>query len=573
MGITKDQAEAACEAILTGDELGDMLYFVQHELDEGLLWSSRLPSHDHKAIVAYLRRANKAPEAAQPQPGATSAQTGMQAGGSAAADMSGTLVPQMLAGVPPLTALPRDAQQLNALLSDWTGLRIPVPASTHASLQSQLTASSLALLVPVAGYHKAAAAFARLIADPLPNAGQEMTTTIGMHVLMSTTFDMLSTFSPIHLPLLVQSNRTELGADSLSGAVPFKARPDMLVVHNMATLAIGEDKAPNMLHKAVEDLKQYVAGGLGAVQYGTLPGILGYAASGFTLQLYFISTAGQVDPVGGLLDLSSAQGRLDAVCSWISYYRIMALMSTQLPALDRRLELWKVVQRGPAQVMLKPGGAIKTVSHIKSSGASGINQNILTQAYQVAAAAAAQQQRLGQPPFLVRATQGPNFSRSYLEVHTTPLGFSRPVRTEQDARCVALACLKSACVLHEAGIVHTDFRLQNIVWLDEEHCMVIDLEDCRAAMEPLPARFRQLIAWDECTLEQRGDQLYFTYASDLYQVGLMLAEVLQPDWSPAAHAFVGMLRSARRPPAGGQQDDAPVPTARSSLEHEWLSQP
>lgn len=121
-----------------------------------------------------------------------------------------------------------------------------------------------------------------------------MTTTIGMHVLMSTTFDMLSTFSPIHLPLLVQCNRTELGAGSLSGAVPFKARPDMQVVHNMATLAIGEDKAPNKLHKAVEDLKQHVAGGLGAVQYGTVPGILGYAASGFALQFYFISTAGQV---------------------------------------------------------------------------------------------------------------------------------------------------------------------------------------------------------------------------------------------------------------------------------------
>lgn len=202
----------------------------------------------------------------------------------------------------------------------------------------------------------------------------------------------------------------------------------------------------------------------------------------------------QVDPVGGPLDLSSAQGRLDAICSWISYCecwspvftwqhtwhlfylqhfpgmdalaycscpltcvvpstihltpcavhglrlpytdRIMALMSTQLPDLDRRLELWKVVQRGPAKVMLKPQGAIKTVSRIKSSGASGINQNILTQAYQVAAEAAAQQQRLGQPPFLVRATQGPKFSRSNLEVHTTPLGFSRPVRTEQVGACV-----------------------------------------------------------------------------------------------------------------------------------------
>lgn len=59
-----------------------------------------------------------------------------------AADMSGTLVSQMLAGVPPLTALPRNAQQLNALLSGehaWLGWVCPnLPQSASAFHRWQL---------------------------------------------------------------------------------------------------------------------------------------------------------------------------------------------------------------------------------------------------------------------------------------------------------------------------------------------------------------------------------------------------------------------------------------------------
>eukprot|EP00197_Chlamydomonas_leiostraca_P003989 CAMPEP_0202868806 /NCGR_PEP_ID=MMETSP1391-20130828/11090_1 /ASSEMBLY_ACC=CAM_ASM_000867 /TAXON_ID=1034604 /ORGANISM="Chlamydomonas leiostraca, Strain SAG 11-49" /LENGTH=412 /DNA_ID=CAMNT_0049549015 /DNA_START=115 /DNA_END=1353 /DNA_ORIENTATION=+ len=61
MGVTKDQAEAACRAILSGDELGEMLYFLEHELDEALLRSSRLSDGDHPVTVGYLKRAKKAP--------------------------------------------------------------------------------------------------------------------------------------------------------------------------------------------------------------------------------------------------------------------------------------------------------------------------------------------------------------------------------------------------------------------------------------------------------------------------------------------------------------------------------
>lgn len=109
----------------------------------------------------------------------------------------------------------------------------------------------------------------------------------------------------------------------------------------------------------------------------------------------------------------------------------MALMRTQLPPLDTRQELWKIHDRGPAQIMLTPQGAIKTISRIKSSGVSGASQQVLTAAYQAASEAAAQQQGLGQLPFLVRASSGPDFKGSNITVHTTPLGYSRQIKTER----------------------------------------------------------------------------------------------------------------------------------------------
>jgi hypothetical protein len=136
---------------------------------------------------------------------------------------------------------------------------------------------------------------------------------------------------------------------------------------------------------------------------------------------------------------------------------------------------------------------------------------------------------------------------------------------------VAQSCLKAARVLHAQDIVHTDFRLLNIVWLSEVHCMVIDLEDCKDAVAPLPANCEPLRAWDEHTLEQRDGQLYFTPASDLYQIGLMLREVLKPDWSPEAHAFVGVLLNQRQHQGQGGQG-AQALTAHAALQHGWLQQ-
>lgn len=130
--------------------------------------------------------------------------------------------------------------------------------------------------------------------------------------------------------------------------------------------------------------------------------------------------------------MGTENGRLDAVCCAIQCYRIIALMASRLPPLERRLILWQNQVRGLADVTLTPRGAVKVISQFKLfAKVIGTSKAVLTKAYEVANAAAAQQMRLGQLPFLVAALEGPDFGRSGFSVCTTPLGYSRSINTEQ----------------------------------------------------------------------------------------------------------------------------------------------
>jgi len=153
-------------------------------------------------------------------------------------------------------------------------------------------------------------------------------------------------------------------------------------------------------------------------------------------------------------------------------------------------------------VILKPG-AVKRISRFKAFSTSiGSSQDIIKQAYKAAFIAARDEQQHGALPFLVYASEGPDFSsNSGLSVCTTPLGYSRHISSEQDARSLVWACLRAVQVLHEAGLVHSDIRLSNTVWLNEEHCMIIDLEHCRKANKALPDNCEPLKEWDDGTLE------------------------------------------------------------------------
>lgn len=142
---------------------------------------------------------------------------------------------------------------------------------------------------------------------------------------------------------------------------------------------------------------------------------------------------------------------------------------------------------------------------------------------------------------------------------------------------MAWSCVMSAKVLHEVGIVHSDFRLPNVVWLDEEHCIVIDLEHCKSATTPLPDGCAQLSGWTANTLEEQGGKSYFTPASDLYQIGCMLRHMMPADCSDTGRSFVAMLLSKSVPQqqAGtgqGKRRRAEALTADAALAHEWLQQ-
>lgn len=141
----------------------------------------------------------------------------------------------------------------------------------------------------------------------------------------------------------------------------------------------------------------------------------------------------------------------------------------------------------------------------------------------------------------------------------------------QDARNLIRSCLRAVRVLHAAGVVHTDLRLANTVWLDEKHCMVIDLEYCRSAKKRLPNDVPYLVSWDDgLLLEERGGGRYYTPTSDLYQIGRLLEQVQeeQPQLqSELASDFVRLLKGRT-----SAADPSKPLTAEEALQHAWLQE-
>lgn len=137
---------------------------------------------------------------------------------------------------------------------------------------------------------------------------------------------------------------------------------------------------------------------------------------------------------------------------------------------------------------------------------------------------------------------------------------------EQDLQGMALACCKAAAALHKVGVVHCDFRLENVVKISETAWMVIDLEHCRLASQPLPPGHQDLANWDNNTTQVRstrrrgGDVQLRIYdkESDMYQIGKMLGQLMSHmQVSDDGKAFVAQLRQKEL-------------SASAALDHTWL---
>jgi serine/threonine protein kinase len=115
-------------------------------------------------------------------------------------------------------------------------------------------------------------------------------------------------------------------------------------------------------------------------------------------------------------------------------------------------------------------------------------------------------------------------------------------------------------VLHEAGLVHRDVRLPNVVQVSQEQFMLIDLETVAASPFRLPEGFEYLRKWSIEMLEGS----FYTPMSDMYQLGRLLEEEKDVHWmieiSESAVQFIRKLRSKKC-------------TAAMALSDPWLSDP
>eukprot|EP00611_Tribonema_gayanum_P007435 TRINITY_DN167_c0_g3_i5.p1 TRINITY_DN167_c0_g3~~TRINITY_DN167_c0_g3_i5.p1 ORF type:complete len:602 (-),score=106.67 TRINITY_DN167_c0_g3_i5:107-1912(-) len=516
---------------------------------------------------------------------------GSGAGGAAAAvdtrrDISGDLVQAMMDSLPPLHELPADQGGFKAVLADRTGLQIPVPAYLMDSVGARLGPQQYALLKGVPASASAAHKFAELIESPPSNLGSELTTSFAVYTMAQGVFSILQTYYSAHVDVDIKLNVTERTAGSKSSGIssssrgvkrswssrdgpsvakPSAVRPDAQFVADQALVGFGEDKPDGELDVAMGDVEFYSAGGLNRHHYGNLPGLIAYAAAGFKVAFLLVSAEGKVVLLLRL-DLETKAGRIDMICVLIQWHRLLRLIVNALPSLQNRTQLWTPVTRNLIVVTLNFRGAHKTINDFKTFCKKAQNSfGVLQAAYKAAGRAAAQQTASGLQPFLVCADArggGPTLTNRSMQysVQTMPLGYDSTPSTEAEIKGVASACCRAADVLHDAGIVHCDFRLANVVRLDEKSWMVIDLEHCRRADEVVADTSDQLRDWDTNTLKHKENGLWYTRGSDLYQISKMIRILVKqvcPD-SAGARAFADGLA-------------AEAADLKQILRHAWLT--
>ena len=109
----------------------------------------------------------------------------------------------------------------------------------------------------------------------------------------------------------------------------------------------------------------------------------------------------------------------------------------------------------------------------------------------------------------------------------------------QEIRNVGQVCCAAAQVLHDAGLVHRDFREPNVVSLAPGKFMVIDLEMAAEADQVVPADFI-LNGWDNSTLDSKRR---YSRMSDMYLIGCMLGVMGEGRLDEQACQFVASLKA------------------------------
>ena len=190
---------------------------------------------------------------------------------------------------PPLAALPSCPDAIRDYLADLSGMPLPVPRALYPRICSALVDVPNAIVR--ADGMLAMTMGNLLLMDPVIS-DSEMSTSVIMCNLLHGVSSSIALASDAPNIFQVRLNRSEGGTSSASMAQ--KCRPDLIIVASCCTLLVGEDKVANHLSDAVIDLKRKLQSGFSAAHYGSVPYILGYAASGTEVIFVAIDASGQV---------------------------------------------------------------------------------------------------------------------------------------------------------------------------------------------------------------------------------------------------------------------------------------
>ncbi|KAL3151025.1 hypothetical protein ABBQ38_012896 [Trebouxia sp. C0009 RCD-2024] len=475
-----------------------------------------------------------------------------------ASDASGSHSDELLATI---DTLPKDAQAVGQLLKQGC---LPVPHDELAAvpdLTKELLVGSSGVLADFCSF--------KIFNGGLLDAsgkGDEVTGWLMLSFIVET-WTLLQQFSsPERLFKFDydKSNRVTIDPSA------YNHQPDMVIVTEGLLMFFGEEACKSM-DQARDDASKTFPYGLSPLFYGSIPYVPFYTASGNLVRFHLVHTDGSISDCPGTYDLQSEHHRAAFLLAAINLHRLVRALLSQAPDRQLRavqgLEDWQPSRSVNTCIIRHKYHVCKYlyawdsfVRHYGHSlGAVQAAYAVANKCNAMVSTAATWEQSsslasLHGPVTKYRSNLGRDLPHEqYLKTVLWRLGWSRQASTltVEEVCKVVQACLQAASALHADQLVHRDFRYANVLW-DLDGPFVIDLE--MAARPPLKEPPAQT-GWTTETL----DNGCFTFGSDIYQIGVMLSELLERSTDPvpsAAADLVHVLKSKV--------------SANEALKHTWL---
>ncbi|KAH8966001.1 hypothetical protein BDL97_03G000300 [Sphagnum fallax] len=463
-------------------------------------------------------------------------------------DRSGEWIKHML--MPGLTTLPQhDYDLANALFPEKHG-KLPVLRRMYYERLMQKPDVAESFLIEADDSAVPAGLTVALRASFSPVVS-EMDVSRLVGFFLPHIFDLCRSYSPSKFTYQFFFNCNETKAGSRSSSTKKRSRPDTLLTASGCTFLIGEDKLFS-LSDAEADLTEKVKP-LSTMFYGELQFILGYIAAGSAFQWLSIGKSGVVTRVGPTLDLSIDVDRCQYLLSIGYAYQLIKKMIDSVPQVPGRHAMFTEDIVGDRTLCFFPDRVKKSIKNFDSfcrKMMTGLD--VILRAYKAGERCSSLPQLMGK-----KSDNYINRTGTYT-VEISPLGHAPILRSEQSIRTMAKNVCEALSVLHEAGLVHRDVRLPNVVQVSQEQFMLIDLETVAASPFRLPQGFEYLREWSNEMLEGSC----YTPMSDMYQLGRLLEKDVRwmTEISESALQFIRKLRSKEC-------------TAAMALSDPWLSDP